>query len=87
MSLYVHEFLFRGRDRDGGEPPAWHLILGQSGSDVFGAPLPNGPVMTMQQAIDAGYDLPAIIANINSEALAEIERLNAVAAEFANPED
>ena len=76
MALYVYEFLYRGRDpEDAG--PAWHLALGQSGRDGFGHRLSNGPVMTMSQAADAGYDLPAVIADINAAALREIEKLNA----------
>lgn len=82
MSLYVSEFLFRGHEPAGGAAPAWHLVLGQSGSDAFGAPLPDGPVMTMQQAEAAGYDLPAVIAAINTAALAEAERLGALLAAY-----
>ncbi len=83
MALYVYEFLYRGRSPDeAGATPAWHLILGQSGTDGFGAPLPNGPVMTMQQAAGEGHDLPAIIAEINAAALAEVDRLNAQVADL-----
>jgi len=74
-NLYVYEFLYRGRS-DGSE--AWHLQLGQKGTDAFGAELPVGPMMTMEQATAAGYCVPEILSAINTQVLAEHEALTAL---------
>jgi hypothetical protein len=74
MSLYIKRFEFVAADPDNANSaPAWQLQLGQSGLDAFNRPFPEGPVMNMVQAAEAGYDLDKIVAGLNVAALHEVD--------------
>lgn len=77
MTPYVYEFLYRGADPDDpGATSAWHVIM----RGLAGENWPGERVFNMQQAADAGFELPIIIAGINGGALREIEDLNGILA-------
>ncbi len=78
MTPYVYEFLYRGADPDDpSATPAWHVVMrGLSGEAWAGLTWPGERIFNMQQAADAGFDLPAIIAGINAATLREVERLS-----------
>lgn len=71
-NTFVYEFLYRGKP-DGTD--AFHVQLGQVGTDAFGSPLPNGPVMSAEAALAAGVELPDIIKTINLQVMADLEAL------------
>ena len=74
MTIYVDEFLFRGRAPDDAEPPAWHVVLGNKGVTVFNDPFRDmSTTMNSQQAESAGWSLPTIIADINTQLLKQCE--------------
>ncbi len=76
MTLYLEEFLWRGRAPDDARPPAWHVILASKGTDAFGQPYCDlSPALTPEQAKGLGFDLAAVFSVINSEALQECDRL------------
>jgi hypothetical protein len=77
MTIYVHEFLYRGRAPGSTEPPAWHLILASDAKDEMGRNVAPGPALSMAQATAAGWGLPEIVAAINADLLAEAETLRA----------
>ncbi|ESZ60646.1 hypothetical protein NL532_24045 [Mesorhizobium sp. C120A] len=70
---YVEEFLFRGRREGDPQPTAWHVILGVEGADPLGRAYQPMPIMTSEQAIKAGWDIPDIMMEINAELLAELD--------------
>lgn len=72
--IYIEEFLFRGRRKDDDRPTGWHVILGLEGSDPLGRPYPPMAMMNSAQAVEAGWDVPQILAEINSEVMAELEQ-------------
>jgi hypothetical protein len=75
--IYVHEFLWRGREPGSAETPAWHVILADVGTDGFGQPTRSERTLNVAQATEAGFDLDAIVAGINTAALTELEALRA----------
>lgn len=75
MTVYLYEFLYRGRPPGSAEEPAWHVVLGAVGEDAFGRPVHAEKTLDMAQAAAAGWDLPKIIEAINASALAEAEML------------
>ncbi len=84
MTPYVYEFLYRGADPDDtAAQPAWHVIM----RGLPDLPWPGERIFNMQQAADAGFDLPALIADINADALAEADRANAALAALQQGED
>lgn len=88
MTPYVYEFLYRGADPEGPESPAWHVIMrGLSGEDWPDPPAYGERIFNMQQAAEAGFDLPSLIAGINAAALAEADRLNAALAALQQGDD
>ncbi|MEI9905901.1 MAG: hypothetical protein WDN06_19805 [Asticcacaulis sp.] len=77
MTPYVYEFLYRGADPDEAvTSPAWHVIM----RGLSGETWPGERVFNMQQAAEAGFDLPAVIGGINAAALAEVDHLNSILA-------
>lgn len=79
--IFVEEFLYRGRsdaEIASGQMPAWHVTLAVMIDDGFGGTKlnHNGP-LTMTQAQAAGYDLPAIITDINATLAKQCEALQA----------
>lgn len=69
---YLYEFLYRGRPAGSAEPPAWHVVLGQSVTPPGGgAPyfVASG-ALTPAQAEEAGFPLSAVLAGIDAAALA-----------------
>lgn len=77
---FVQEFLYRGNANDTG---AWHVVLGNVVEDGFGGErLLLTPPMTPAQATTAGFPLPAVIVDINTATLAEVEALQAQVAEL-----
>jgi hypothetical protein len=69
---FLYEFLFRGRAPHELEPPAWHVGIQhrlKAGEQVIA----HTQILNMAQAIAAGWDLKAIAADINTQALAELE--------------
>ncbi|MBZ9985657.1 hypothetical protein LB572_00955 [Mesorhizobium sp. BH1-1-5] len=81
-SYYVEEFLYRGRRSDDKRPTAWHVILGLEGADPAGRPHPPLPIMSSEQAVASGWDVPAILSAINRETLAELEASRAEGAQL-----
>ena len=80
--IYLDEFLYRGRAPGDDRAPAWHVVLGSVGTDAFGRPFRDTTApLTPDAALALGYDLPAILAAINTETLRECETLRAKAAE------
>lgn len=78
MALYLYEFLYRGRPPGDAEASAYHVVLAAAGTDAFGqATTAIGPAMTPDQARAKGFDLPAIVAAINTEVMAENAALKA----------
>lgn len=78
MNEWLYEFLYRGRSDNSG---AWHVIMmDQNGKQT---------VLNMTQAEEKGYGLPAIIADINTELMQEIEALRLenenLKAQLSNP--
>ena len=73
MALYVYEFLYRGPQQHNGNKGAWHIVLGNDVADGFGntKTLTSGP-MTPEAAKAAGVELPAILAEINTEVMAQL---------------
>lgn len=71
MALYLEEFLYRGRPD--GQPPAYHVVLGDAGTDAFGNPslVLSGP-LTPAQAEALGFSLQAVAEAINSQTLAAL---------------
>lgn len=78
MALHLYEFLFRGRPAGSAEPPAYHVILADDGSDAFGQPtLALSPAMTPGQAKARGFGLPEIVGAIDAALMAENAALKA----------
>lgn len=71
--LYLYEFLFRGRAPGATEPPDYHVILAQDTVDPFtGQPTTNTSLaMTPEQAKARGFDIPAVVAAIDTGTMAE----------------
>ncbi len=83
MSIYIEEFLWRGRPEGDAREPAWHVVLGSAGTDAFGRPFRDLTApLTPDGAKALGYDLPAILAAINTETLRECEALRAKAVDY-----
>jgi|GEM_PF-6062411 len=77
MTLRVTEFTFR---RDQNDTVGMHVILSEGGTDAFGRPNPDGPVMTLLQAADAGFGLPEVLADINSASAVALDAARATIA-------
>ncbi len=72
MAVHLHEFLYRGRPEGSSEPPAYHVILADDGTDAFGRPtIITSHAMTPEQARERGFGLPEILKAINAGVLAE----------------
>lgn len=71
--FYIEEFLYRGRRKDDERPTGWHIILGVEGADLLGRPYLPMQIMSSEQAVKAGWDIPDIMAEINAEVMAELE--------------
>lgn len=76
-ALHFEEFLYRGRPEGDPREPAWHVVLLENlgTSTVSKQAHYERHTLNMAQAEAAGYPLPKLIADINAEALKEIERL------------
>ena len=83
MAIHIDEFLYRGRPEGSAVPPAWHVKLVSLGTDDFGEPTRTEKTLSMAQAVEAGFDLPGILAAINAELLADLDRKNAEIADLA----
>lgn len=78
MSVYLDEFLYRGRPEGSDQPPAYHVILGSVTRDGFGKTVvTTSDALTPEQAEAAGFPLPAALAAINAGAMAENALLRA----------
>jgi hypothetical protein len=75
--FYIEEFLYRGRRSDDDRPSGWHVIVGLEGVDPLGRPFPPMGIMSSAQAVEAGWDVPEIIAKINLELAADLEEQRA----------
>lgn len=70
--MYMDEFLYRGKMD--GKSSAWHVVLAMAdkhpitGADIVHLSNP----MTPEQAKEKGFDLPAVIADINAQTLADL---------------
>lgn len=85
MAVFLFEFLFRGVDPNGANPggASYHVILGQSGVDTWGAPTVQlSQAMTPAQAVAAGYTIPAIASAINTATMATNTQLAAQVVEL-----
>lgn len=82
--FYIEEFLYRGRRKDDTRPTGWHIIIGVEGNDPLGRPYPPMPIMASGQAIEQGWDIPEILAEINAETLADLEAERASARTLSN---
>ncbi|TPK65563.1 hypothetical protein FJ546_10280 [Mesorhizobium sp. B2-4-19] len=71
-NFYIEEFLYRGRRRDDDRPTGWHVIIGVEGTDPLGRNYPPMGIMAAE-AIEKGWDIPQVIAEINTEVLADLE--------------
>lgn len=87
MTLYIDEFLYRGRAADDIEPPAWHLIMADKITDGFGVVQRHQRIFNMDQAAKAGYALPEIISTINASALASSDAAKATITALQNQLD
>jgi hypothetical protein len=77
MAVHIHEFLYRGRPEGSAEPPGWHLTLVSLGENDFGEPARSERTLNMAEAKAAGWGLPEVIAAINADVLADLERTRA----------
>ncbi|WP_303831973.1 hypothetical protein [Asticcacaulis taihuensis] len=78
MSLYVEEFLWRGRPEGSDLPSGWHLIVGAKSVDGFGVErIDLSQALTPEQAEAMGFPLENIIAGINADALKQVDALAA----------
>lgn len=75
QSIYVDEFLFRGRPANSADAPAWHVQLGVQQDDGFGGLTTSFKLFNMADAEAAGWPLPAIISAINADTLKISEQL------------
>lgn len=68
---YLYEFLYRGRPAGSAEPPAWHVVLGQSVTPpgAAHAQFVASGALTPAQAEAAGFPLAAVLAGIDAAAL------------------
>lgn len=67
-TMYLEEFLYRGRAPDDPREPAYHVILGEVGQDGFGQrTIALSPALTPDQAREAGFPLPAIVEAVNAD--------------------
>jgi len=85
---WLEEFIYRGRPPSGPDawkPPTWHVQIGIQDDHPFVPQTKvrelSGP-MTPEQAAVAGWDLPAVIAEINGQAIARANEMTAKAAEL-----
>lgn len=96
MTLYIEEFLWRGRPPGSDQPLAYHVVLGSFGKDAFGRDgVTISDPMTPAQAEQMGFPLSTIVNGINAVTLqerdaaiaaqksAESERDDAVSAKVA----
>jgi hypothetical protein len=75
MTLYLHEFLYRGRSPDSAEPPTYHVQLASEGQDAFGAPILSvTQAMTPERAEAMGFVLPEIVSAIDYRLMKETPR-------------
>ena len=76
MTLYVDEFLYRGKPPGSADLPAWHVVLGDAVTNGFGEPSISlsGP-MTPERAEALGFPLAAIVAQINAGMAAAADAL------------
>lgn len=76
MTLFVEEFLYRGKPPGSVELPAWHVVLGDAVTDAFGnqAISLSGP-LTPARAETLGYSLAAVIADLNAGIAASADAL------------
>jgi hypothetical protein len=82
-SIFLEEFLWRGRAPDTNEPPAWHVILGHVTTNAFEKrTLSLSHALTPDQAKELGFDLPDALAAINQASLAEIDGLRGEVAQL-----
>ncbi len=75
MSIYLYEFLYRGRHENSDESPAWHIILASEETDSFGNNLRSEKTFNIHEAEKIGFTLETIISGINTDIMKENERL------------
>jgi hypothetical protein len=77
MTLFVEEFLYRGRAPSDAQPSAWHVILGDAVTDAFGKQsISLSDALTPSQAEELGFPLSAVIAGINNELAKQVDALS-----------
>jgi hypothetical protein len=78
MTLFVEEFLYRGRAPADLQPSAWHVILGDAVTDAFGKQsISLSDALTPSQAEALGFPLSKVIAGINDELAKQVDVLSA----------
>lgn len=69
MTKYLYEFLYRGNNpNDSNSHAAYHIVIRDTETNIE-------QIMNIQQAQDAGFDLPHLISDINSALLASVDIL------------
>lgn len=76
MAVWIEEFLFRGKDPDSGQKPAWHVVLASKVDDGFGGTQILTRMMGVAEAEAAGYPLVSLIATMNAETLKTSDSLS-----------
>lgn len=71
--MYVEEFLFRGRSTGDERPTGWHVILGIEGTDPLGRAHPHLGPLNSEQAIERGWDIPDVLADIDAQMMEDLE--------------
>lgn len=73
MTIYIEEFLYRGKSPSSAQPASWHLVLGDEVTNGFGKNTISfaGP-MTPAQAKDLNFDLPVVLAAINTAVMGQL---------------
>src|SRR5882672_11850984 len=83
MTIYIEEFLYRGKAPSTGETEAWHVVLGNEIDNGFGQMVVNiSNPMTPSQAQAVGFPLPVILASINTIIMDQLDAEKAKSADL-----
>lgn len=70
---WIEEFLWRGRPPGSAQPSGWHIKIGKM-VEIAGKESPIVSLeLPMARAAELGWELPEVLAAINSAVLAEVE--------------